>query len=248
MLWHLKNLDLVFVTCQREPFLLPITLASAFLADASTSELKNIHVVVDAPDLAWIGPLTQNRKIRWSSRTDEQNLLSSGSSLHQRASYNYWRALQSMAADSQGLIIFEDDVIFKDGWLRMLLAALNEMQQDGLDAFVLALYSPHDHEDNSFRRGKFYSSYFAACFYGTQGMFFPATQLPAVSQVVFSESAQTFRMPYDLAINQYCTAQQNLYTTRNSLVQHIGSVSTGLGAGQHTSPSFDRSWPNSSGD
>lgn len=243
MLWSLKNLELVFVTCKREPYLLPTTLASAFLADAATSALKSINVVVDDPDLGWIGPLTQYQSIKWSPRTDEQNQFAIDLGIHQRASCNYWKALQCMAAESQGVIVCEDDVIFKSGWLRMLLEALNEMEEDGITMPILSLYSPYDHEADTFRRGKFYSSYFAASFFGTQSMFYPADQLTAVSRIVRTESALTYRLPYDLAINEYCTERQNLYTTRHSLVQHIGRVSTGLGGAGHTSPSFDRSWP-----
>lgn len=245
MPWNLKDLELVFVTCPRTPYLLPVTLASGLLADSSIYALKKIHAVADTPDLEWIELFTRHQRICWMARNDEQNRLPINAPVHQRASYNYWRALQCMASGSQGIIVCEDDIVFRDGWLRMLLEALNEMCEDGITAPIVSLYSPHDHENDSLRRGRFYSSYFASSFYGTQSMFFSADQLSAISRVVLSESARTFRLPYDLAISGYCTEQQNLYTTRHSLVQHIGRVSTGLGDGRHTSPSFDRIWPGS---
>ena len=240
--WKLGDLELVFVACPREPNVLTATLASAFMADPAIHELKSISVVVDAPELGWIGPLSKQRQVCWLPRSSVQDLRASTYPIHQRASYNYWRALKSVSPGTRGLIVCEDDVILREGWLGKLMQSLQDLRQHSIHEFILALYSAYDHEEPHLRRGEFYSSYFARSFFGTQSMFFPAAQLSALREVIWRDSVETNRSPYDLTIAEYATVRQNLYTTRHSLAQHVGYQSTGLGS-MHTSPSFERPWP-----
>jgi|GEM_PF-3463267 len=241
--WRPEDLALVFLTCPREPAYFPATLASALLGDPLTNRFPEIVVAVDAPDLACVSPLEKNRRIRWVPRTDEENQRVARFHVHRRACHNYWRALTLATPNVKGVMVCEDDVVFRDGWMEMLLDCLNEMRQNKMEAFLLAAYSAFDHEDRWLRRKRCYSSYVAHGFFGTQAMFYPVAELPALTQLLWEHGVAVSGAPYDLLIQRYAIARQHLYTTRHSLVQHVGARSTGLGDGKHRSPSFGRPWP-----
>lgn len=241
--WRPEDIALVFVTCPRTPAYLPGTLASALLRDPLSSRLREISAAVDAPDLGCIGPLARDRRVRWAARTEEENTRAESYHIHRRACHNYWRALGLASPGGRAVLVCEDDLIFRDDWLGWLLECLDEMQARGLRDFLLTAYSTCDHETPDLRRGRYYSSYVAQGFYGTQAMLYPAGQLPAVSELIWQHGVIAPEAPYDMLIQRLATERQNLYTTRHSLVQHVGAKSTGLGGGGHRSPSFDQPWP-----
>lgn len=241
--WRPEELALVFLTCPREPAYLPATLASALLGDPETTHLREIVVAVDAPDLSCIAPLGAHRRIRWVPRAEEENQRVHGFHVHRRACHNYWRALQVPRSGARGVIVCEDDVVFRDGWLQMLVECLNEMQTAGLHDYLLTAYSARDHEERWLRRGRCYSSYVASGFYGTQAMFYPTTEIASLVSLLWKHGVEEAEAPYDLLVQRHAVLHQHLYTTRHSLVQHVGAQSTGLGDGRHRSPSFERPWP-----
>lgn len=204
---------------------------------------REIAVAVDAPDLACVAPLEHHRRVRWVARTAEESARVAGFHVHRRACHNYWRALGLAPAETRGVVVCEDDVIFRDGWLGMLLDCLNEMQGVVRNDFLLSAYSAGDHEHGPLRRGRFYSSYVECSFYGTQAMFYLPGEARAVRALLWTHGVEAPQAPYDLLIQRWAVAQQHLYTTRHSLVQHAGAQSTGLGDGRHRSPSFLRLWP-----
>ena len=241
--WKPEDLALVFLTCPREPAYLPATLDSARLGDPLARRLREIAVAVDAPDLACVASLAGAARVRWVARSAEENARVEGWGVHRRACHAYWRALGLAAPGARAVLVCEDDVAFREGWLAMLLECLEEMQADGLSHFLLTAYSARDHEEPSLRRGRCYSSYVAGGFYGTQAMLFPAAELEPVRALIWQQGGEEAQAPYDLLIDRRAVQEQHLYTTRHSLVQHMGAQSTGLGDGRHRSPSFDRPWP-----
>lgn len=240
--WQAEDLALVFLTCRRNPAYFPITLASALLADPLTARLREVAVEVDAPNLDCVAPLQGHAQVRWRARTDEVSAQVAAFSLHRRACHAYWRALGLASPDARAVILCEDDVIFRDGWLGMLLECLNEMRAVGLEEFHIAAYSAYDHDHAPLRRGCFYSSYPAHDFYGTQAMLYPADEVAPVRDLIWRHGIETHEEPYDLLVKRRAIARQHLYATRHSIAQHIGACTTGLG-GLHTSPSFHRRWP-----
>lgn len=241
--WQPEDIALVFLTCPREPAYLPATLASALLGDPLTVRLREIAVAVDAPDLGCVHPLAGHQRVRWVARTEEESARANSYHVHRRACHNYCRALGLASPGARAVFVCEDDVIFRDGWLGMLLECLDEMQSAGLRDFLLTAYSARDHEEPYMRRGRCYSSYVARGFYGTQAMLYPAAQLQSVRELIWQCGVVTMEAPYDLLIQREAVEKQHLYTTRHSLVQHVGAKSTGLGDGRHRSSSFERPWP-----
>lgn len=240
--WRAEDVALVFLTCPREPAYFATTLASALLGDALAGRLREIAVAVDAPDLECVASLSHHTQVRWVPRTAEETARVQGFHVHRRACHNYWRAL-GLGAEARGLIVCEDDVIFRDGWLGMLLECLNEMNGAEHREFILAAYSPYDHEARWLRRGRCFSSYIANGFYGTQAVFYPRGEAETVRSLIWTHGVVVSEAPYDLLIQRRAVARQHLYATRCSLAQHIGAKSTGLGDGRHRSPSFATPWP-----
>ncbi len=245
MPWKLEDIALVFITCPRDPAYISATLASAFIADVGIYRFKDIVVAVDAPDLSCVDWLHRHRKIRWVARTTSESEQIAGFSLHRKGCFSYWRALSLVGQDARGIIVCEDDLTFRDGWTVKLLESLNELERDQIAAFLLTAYSASNHEKAYLRRGKYYSSYLAFEFYGTQMMFFPTGEVQPIRKLIWDNGVEAYSEPYDLLIKRRAIERQHLYTTRHSLVQHIGRRSTGLGDGRHQSPSFDSQWPES---
>lgn len=241
--WQPEDLALVFLTCPREPAYFSATLASALAGDPLAARVREIAVAVDAPDLACVGPLlAQNGRVRWVPRSAAESARIADYHLHRRACHNYWRALGLAEGEALAALVCEDDLVFRAGWMGMLLECLDEMQGAGIGDFLLTAYSAGDHEAGALRRGRFYSSYVAGGFFGTQAMIFPRSEVTPVRELVWEHGVVAAEEPYDLLIKRRAVAKQHLYTTRHSLVQHVGLRSTGLGGG-HTSPSFAREWP-----
>ena len=241
--WQPEDLALAFTTCPREPAYFSTTLASALLGDPLAARLREIAVAVDAPDLACVEPLAGHARVRWVARTAEENERVAPFHIHRRACHNYCRALGLAAPGAGALLLCEDDVIFRDGWLGMLLQSLNEMRARGLEDFILAAYACYDFDTPALRRGTFYSSYPAHGFYATPAMLYPAPECAAVREWIWEHGVVSMEAPYDLLIGRRAVERQHLYATRYSIVQHVGTTSTGLGEGGRQSRSFEQPWP-----
>ncbi len=241
--WQPEDIALVFTTCPREPAYFPATLASALLGDRLAVRLREIAVAVDAPDLTCVEPLARHGRVRWVARTAEENARVASFPVHQRACHNYWRALGLAGAGARAVLVCEDDVIFRDGWLAMLLQSLEEMRARGLADFILAAYACYGLDRPALRRGTYYSSYPGRDFYGTIAMLYPGPEREAVRSLIWEHGVACPEEPYDLLIGRHAVQRQHLYATRYSVVQHVGTRSTGLGAGGRQSQSFDRPWP-----
>jgi hypothetical protein len=143
----------------------------------------------------------------------------------------------------RALLICEDDVIFRESFLHKLCQALNEMSSCDVHDHVLSLYTYRDDDRRqAYRRGQFYSSYPAKCFWGTQAVLYTRREAVDFAWMLETASVANSGRPYDLVLRSFCVSRQHLYTTRFALVQHIGEKTTGLGR-YHRAPTFTRPWP-----
>ena len=242
--WSAAHITMAIMTNDRSPQYVYQTLASLFAADPLVQQVARIYLVVDAADASYLGDVTQCSKLTILPMRPEEWKGTQQFSLRQRACHNYYRCLTVPVGESRGLLICEDDVVFRDGFLSKMIDALNEMEHHRLESFVLAGYAPYDFEaHDALRRGLFYCSYPAAWFYGTQCVFYSRSVLPAVTECVYDFGVAVHEEPYDWLIKRYCDKAQNLYATRRGIAQHTGRVTTGLAGHQHTSPTFSLGWP-----
>ncbi len=240
--WSPDHISVVIMAVRRSTDYLSKTILSLSLADSCVETLKEIAIAVDDTDVSWILSMPFKKKIAIMPLSDGENSRVKEYKLHRRACHNYYRALQ-LAKCYRGLIVCEDDVVFRNGWIEKLCCALNEMQQDSIKDFVLSL-TPHTIMRLIASAGApIIAAIFASSFYGTQCVFYCASQVGEISRRVWRHGVQIYRAPYDLLLKRHCELKQNLYTTRVSLNQHIGRNSTGLGSGNHRSPTFHLPWP-----
>ncbi len=240
--WKPEMLSLSVMTCPRKEDYVIQTLDGLIQSDAALLRLQEVVIAVDAETDEHLKQHRNNPRFSVALLSPEEAARVENVRLHQRACNNFFRSLTLPRPGYKGLLICEDDLIFRPGWIDKLCDSLNEMDQDGLTDFVLSAYSSHDHEHPSFRRGTFYSSYLAASFFGSQCLFFTASQVAPIALRVWNRGANIFCEPYDILVNEHCTEAQNLYATRFPLVQHVGFKSTGLG-GFFNAYRFDEPWP-----
>jgi hypothetical protein len=152
---------------------------------------------------------------------------------HQLASWTLWRALQVAAKHAKHCeyaVIFEDDVIPKAHWeiaLKGLIKALTEVHGS---AFILSLYRAGLRPPALGQRSIGYGRYPINSFFGTQAMCYPMAVLPRLIDYIYRMSIAAYNNPYDIVVGRF-TQEMNipLIFSVPSLVQHIGTQTTGLG-------------------
>ena len=241
--WDLSRIAVVFLTCPREPSYLGQTLASFYAGDARAREFAGVTVAVDAEDLACVEWLRHHAGIRWAARSAEDSARIEGWHLHRRACGAYWRALGLGMTGARGLLVFEDDVVFRDGWVGMLLEMLEEMYEAGWAEFMVTLSSYREHESAALRRGRFFLRYEEEGFYGTQGMFYTASEVEPLREIIFERGMVRAEAPFDLLVKYQVQGRANFFASRVALIQHAGQVSTGLGANGLKNGTFAKPWP-----
>ncbi len=211
MPWSPDQIALTISTIRRPENYLSGTLESLFSADLQWNFLKQIAIAVDDMDASWMSDLRLPEAIVVKPMTEMEFEKAKSYILCRKACNNYHRAL-GLADNYRGLIVCEDDIVYRQGWIEKLCQTLNEMQVDGLTEFVLSLYSFQTHESPELRRGDYYSSYTASTFIGTQCMFYTTKELAQISRLLWESGVANYEEPYDNLVRRHCVAKQNLYT------------------------------------
>lgn len=177
-------------------------------------EYKNKYMVVPFPTKKW--EAIKNHPVRY------------------RAIFNYYRCLGLYGTDA---LIFEDDIIFTNNWLAKLATIVKEIENQGLKKYILTLYSPYQETANFEKNYGFLGSFL---FYGTQGMYYPASVKKELYEYLYQEGVLKNTAPYDELVAQYSAKHKiPIIDCKHSLVQHIApDDSTGLCIQPHTSPTF----------
>lgn len=151
--------------------------------------------------------------------------------VHHRACWNYWRCLTlgPTSPSSDGLVIFEDDVIPARGWEGRFYEAVDQIEAVCKGPFVLALYSPVRLPRTPDSR-TYYVPYPTHRFYGTQAMYFPEEVRAGFARFMRVYGVNTMRHPYDILLRMYLlNFDIPLFAAKPCLFQHVGEISTGLG-------------------
>jgi hypothetical protein len=240
------DLAIAISTVNRSPQYVHQTLASLFAADPAVHRAGPVWVVVDSQDAAYLKEYSHHRLLRVQPLSESEAAESGGWAIHRRACRNYQRCLTLPLEGKKGVLVCEDDVVFRDLFLTRLVLTIQEMRSDRLEQYALALFASHDFEgDASFYRGKLYCSY-GWEYYGSQAMYFPSAMARSVATLIDDYGVNRFVEPYDLTIKRACGGL--MYACARPLCQHVGEVSTGLG-GCSRAPGFTRPFrPLSRGD
>jgi hypothetical protein len=224
-----EHLVIAIKTVNRDPQYIHKTLASMFAADDWVKRTGEVLLLPGCEDIDYLADYLHHEGLRVIPLTSEEAAtLAQITRKKSRAAFNRCRSLRIPLEGKLGVLVVEDDVIFRDHFVRRLLATVEEMEQGrGLRDYALALFSIHDLEMfPEMRRGARFCSY-AAPFSATQGIYYPATVTEKLAQHVEDHAIRTYRLPGDLLVGEFMRGR--IYATPRFLVQHIGEVSTGLG-------------------
>ena len=240
---RLSRLTVVVLTVPRQVPYIHQTLSSILSSGPEVYNVCPIHVVVDSCDGHYLAEYAGRAafELHRLGKAEAAEQASRGLCARFCAAYSRCLAIPSRG----GLVVVEDDVVVRDGFLNCLSDAINEMENEaGLKHYVLSLHAKHNlPADPSLHRGRFYISSPASRFYGTQGMYYPESVIPGVLRYLHQHGVTEYRRPRDLLIGEFTRSHQNLYNTVWDLVEHTGNVSTGLGAGRaFVSATFREPW------
>jgi hypothetical protein len=147
-----------------------------------------------------------------------------------RALWNYWRCFiwGIRPGGRKGLVILEDDVIPAVGWEARLGEIIGQIESEYGDEYVLALHTWFTELPRP-AGGRYFKSYPAGKFGGTQAMYYPEPIRAAFSQYLQNEGVESFRTAYDYLLREFLLRTGiPCFATTPCLFQHIGTISTGL--------------------
>jgi len=243
------RLEIAIITVSREVNYLHQTLASLFMAEPHMHDLPPVRLLVGSPDCSYLSDLVHHRRLsvdvvperEWSTIRDWP--------VQRRLGYNYWRALSTRMDAVEDLCICEDDVVFRDGFMVRLRAALDEIRSREAAKYVLAAYSPYDlGDDPRWRRGRYYCALDPTTYFGNCCTVISRALLPDAAAFIRRHTVDRLDWPVDLALGQFAarlgqSGEGGLFQTVSSLVQHVGYVSGGTSGDYTYSPTFERAWP-----
>lgn len=241
----LDNTKFCFLTCKRKVPYLPYTLDS-FFGDPKIKG-RTVQIVEDS-----VEPI--HTEMRSSSNLCFENLsleeasLLEGKGPHTRFRLNYNKCLKTyLDPEDHGLLIMDDDLEFREGWVEKLSNCLKEMDQLVGDNYVLTLYSNRIFEGkkNLWIPNASYCCSHTPGFIGMICLYFTKKALHRFRSV-FSEkviNAKKFA-PADIQLGKHfrnTTKPPHLYAVIRSLVQHKG-VSSELSGGHAYSSTYHLPW------
>lgn len=206
---------------------------------SSLPQSLQISVVVGSTEFDYLNNIL-NRKfinVQTPSKRDWDYFINLD--VHHRASWNYWRCLSlgMVNPDSDGLLVFEDDITPCRSWHKLMKSAISKLDSIFGSRYVLALYCSYLHVSDNNINGV--AEYYIPDFYGMQAIYYPNYVRSSFADYLYRYGVLSYRTPYDLLLKEFLLKYGiPLFCTVPSLFQHIGQFSTGLGSIFHQAPDF----------
>lgn len=155
------------------------------------------------------------------------------------ATFGHRRALSNerMVSGSEHLMVFEDDIIFSEGWIPRFERILEEAKKDHKDNFILSLYlqGPHTQSLEAYKKGSFYVDWPHHVSFGVQAMLYPLFVRDEFMRITKDCPNE---LPHDMALGKNLKLLNiPVLMSAPSLVQHIG-LESGERTSRHESLSF----------
>jgi hypothetical protein len=212
------DLAVCFVTVERPEGYLHATLESFGRALPAT-------LMVGSPESSYLDRYRGDPALRVVVPTAEEFAGWAGRPVGQRATWNFWRALED-ARGCRRLLLCEDDVVFARGWRAFLGRVVDEAERTGPD-YVLTLYSPGALAGAD---GRGLTVIDPDCFYGHQAVLYAGRALTGFADHLRRHGVEAWERPQDLNLGRFAREHGlPIYATCPSLVQHVGRVTTGQG-------------------
>jgi len=233
--------QLSIVTISRTHEYIFQTLSNIFLSNLSDAS-KTVHLFVGSPDDSYLENIKHHKQLFLHTiNTDMWENLKKYT-VHKRAYINYLQPLHWAYLYNSSLILLEDDVKIKYNALAFLNKAIENIKIDNyvIDCYVVSwaskkMDSRFENED-VFQRSDF------CC---TQCMYYPNKVLKDLfTYMKENEKNNIFEMgwqPYDLQMGNYFSIKNiPILAMKNPIIDHISTISTGLGNGKHRSKNWHR--------
>ena len=260
--YPVEKMPIYFFTCDRrargKKNYIDDSLGNLARATGGDPRLNPVRVIIDGPDGGFLKRADVPVVAMPVPRTDWEGRVS-GWNVHRRISYSYHRCFAHALEndDCCGLLICEDDVDFRDGFLEKLQQVLDEMAEDGKRWFTLSLYTVGDLDGCSYLdMGDLYGVYPEKLFWGGQGVFFSRDIIELAMEYWARNGWRDVRTgteANDRLVGRFGHSLWRRFgdagghfQTYRDLVQHEGEVTTGLSGYYHYSESFTRPWPGES--
>ncbi len=224
-----ERLVIAIRTIDRSPQYIHQTLASLFMSGREAQDCGEILLCIGNEKEAYLHDYLHHRNVKLLPLTSRERAnFPSIEGIHRRCCYNFWRSLTVPLAGKIGVLTCEDDIVFRDGFLRILLSAIREIEVDfGITDYMLSLAQYYDFEQNPQAVLGRYVCRYAAPFYGLQAVYVPAATALLLAEHVYANGVVNYTQPADILAAEFF--QERIFALPRPLVQHIGAVSTGLG-------------------
>lgn len=243
MIDHIK---FAFITTPRTPVYIHRTLTSFFASSRWVDGPPVVDLVVDDGELGSLDAYRHHDRIRLRTLSPQEVSTAKNWGPHRRCCYSHWRALATgLEPHQRGLCVFEDDVVFRDGFAEKLAEVVEQIEhirkiEGRHNRYVLACYAPCDLDRPELAGSRLFVPY-GNGFYGAQALYYSRESIAGLADYLREQGVENAGCA-DLIIKDYCRDRAALLATRCSLVQHVGHVGTGLGE-FHEAVTFERPWP-----
>lgn len=221
-------------TVDRNPQYVHQTLDGMLRADEEASKLP-IRLAVCGRSSEYLGSWAAHRNVHVELMSADEWAVAASRPNEARCLLNFRRVLGNGAG---ALLAIEDDVVFAQGWVGKLRAAIDKVEEDfdrhpsKRRPYVLALYAAYKF------KGRVVAPYKSLRFYGNQALFFAADARKAVRTHIDIELGARRPVPADMMVRK--AAEQGriaLFVVLPNLCQHVGERSS-LRLHFHKSPTF----------
>jgi hypothetical protein len=196
-----------------------------------------LRLIVGSPDRDYLSSYAVNPHIDVIEAPLEEWERFKDCSLHQRAAWNYWRALTlgAHSPNRKGLVIFEDDVVVAIDWERRVHSLIDQIEARQSGPYILALYAAAESGLKPAGERQ-YVSYPPQAFFGNQAIYYPEHVRQGYAAYLKEHGVDAFSAPYDFLLSDYSQSEQiPIFAAIPCLVEHIGEISTGLAQFFHQS-------------
>lgn len=243
----MRNLQVALCTIKRDPEYIHEMMSSLLSCDPHmVRQLRKIWVMVGSPEVNYLSHYKNDSRFRIEPMGEKEWETTKDKEIPHRMLVNYARCLSIPRCGHTGLLIVEDDIIFRDGFFTKLDEVLQEVEEEeGTDGqFVLSCYSGYDFRHAQDHPGKLYCQHPYHNFYGTQAHYFPRHSWSRIGFEMMVKAGLCYKWPTDILLGKICNEFDiKIISPRLSLVQHIGVISTGCNMGKfHENDTFAMPW------
>lgn len=227
------NVQIIMVTCEREPSYVHETIESMISQDPTCLESHRIEFVICGTSSSFLDKWSS--RFRYKANTiSEENFQKLPQDKIRRILHTMMRAASIALRRPYPIILLQDDLEFAKNWLDRTIQAVGEIRDRRIEDFVMSLYAPYELFSN-----RAYVEYPERTFYGNQALYLPHHICYRLLRFMISKISIGEIFPDDMMVKNFLLSDPfyPLFSVYPNVVQHIGENST-IDSQFHQSPTF----------